>query len=363
MKLENLTIRNFRNISHIELEPKPNLNLFTGDNGQGKTNLLEAIFVVAAGSSFRRINDSNLVKNGMSGYSIGVAYSIDGRSLEAELNYTNDGAKRILINHKKVGNHHKDRLRVVIFTPDDLFLIKGSPSKRRTFLDFVIRQISAEYIYNLDNYMTILRKRNIFLKREQTSIKSFKIVNDLFVENAVRLIIQRLNFVNILEEICKSIHSQINETQSQLKMKYALSFKIESDKINMDVLQEALYQHIEDNMDEEIRRRQTLVGPHLEDINVYYENRPAKLYASQGQQRNIAISMKLAEVQAFHKIMGFYPILLLDDVLSELDDTKKARLIGYLRQSEFQTFLTAVNTEGVITLGIPHYRLEEGRLT
>ena len=363
MKLENLLIRNFRNIAHIELVPQPRLNLFTGDNGQGKTNLLEAIFVVATGSSFRSANDSNLIKNGTSGYSIVADYSIDGRSLEAELKYTSDGAKKTLINHKKAGNHHKDRLRVVIFTPGDLFLIKGSPSKRRTFLDFVIRQISSEYIYNLDNYMTILRKRNIFLKREQTSIKSFKIVNDLFVENAVMLIIQRVNFVNILEEICKSIHNQINETQTQLKMKYALSFRIESDKINMDVLQEALYKHIEENMNEEIRRKQTMVGPHLEDINVYHDNRPAKIYASQGQQRNIAISMKLAEVQAVHKIMGYYPILLLDDVLSELDETRKARLIGYLRQSEFQTFLTAVNTEGVVTHGIPQYRLEDGNLT
>jgi len=363
LKLESLKIRNFRNISHIEMAPKPSLNLFTGDNGQGKTNLLEAIFVVAWGNSFRQANDSNLVKNGTDGYSIVVDYSNVERSLKAELSYTRDGAKRMLINRKRVGHHHKDRLRVVIFTPDDLFLIKGSPSKRRTFLDSVLRQISSEYNYNLENYMTILKKRNIFLKREQTSIKSFKIINDLFVENAARVIIQRLNFINILEDISKSIDNQINETQAQLKMKYALSFIIESDKINMDVLQEALYQHIEETSGEEIRRKKTLVGPHLEDINLYYGNQPAKNYASQGQQRNIAISMKLAEVHAFHKIMGYYPILLLDDVLSELDEKKKVRLIAYLRQSEFQTFLTTVNTDGVETNGIPQYRIEHGQLT
>ncbi|MEQ8200613.1 MAG: DNA replication and repair protein RecF [Syntrophomonadaceae bacterium] len=362
MKVEKLTIRNFRNISQIDLAPKPGLNLFTGYNGQGKTNLLEAIFVLTSGSSFRRASDPNLVKNETDGYMLGAGYTIEGRKLETEIRYSINGSKRILINNKKVGLNHKDRLRVVIFTPDDLFLIKGSPSKRRAFLDFILRQISSEYFYNLDNYMTILKKRNIFLKKEQTSLKSFKIVNDLFVENSARLIIQRLNFINILEEICRPIYSQLNEAQCDMKMKYALSFNIESDKINMEVLQTALHKHIEEHQGEEMRRKTTLVGPHLEDINVYHDSQLAQIYASQGQQRNISICMKLAELHAFHSIKGFFPLLLLDDVLSELDDLKKTRLMAYLRQAEFQTFLTAINTDGTNTEGIPHWRVEGGRL-
>ncbi len=362
MEISKLKIRNFRNIARIEFEPAPGLNIFTGDNGQGKTNLLESIFVLATGGSFRRSTDTDLVKYGCSSYCLDFQYCISERSIEAQLKYNLNGNKLYQVNNKKSNQNNQDRIRVVTFTPDDLFLIKGSPSKRRAFLDFTLKQISNEYLYNFDNYLNTLRKRNNFLKREQTSGKTFKIINDLFVENSIRLIIQRLNFVQLLEDISRPIFSSINESQNDMRIKYALSFAVENDKINMDILKEAMHKNICAKLNEEIKRRRSLVGPHLDDINVYHDGRSAQIFASQGQQRNLSISMKMAELYAFYKVKGYFPILLLDDVLSELDEQKKSMLMKYLREAEFQTFLTAVSIDKKDDYGCTHYGLEEGRL-
>lgn len=362
MKINKLKIRNFRNIANIEFEPTSGLNIFTGENGQGKTNLLESIFVVATGSSFRRSTDLDLVNYNSREYILQAKYRISERQIETVLKYNTAGNKLYQINNRKSNQNNNDRIRVVIFTPDDLFLIKGSPFRRRAFLDFILKQISNEYSYNLDNYINILRKRNIFLKKEQTSGKTFRIINDLFVENSVRLIIQRVTFVQLLEEISRPIFSSINETQKDIRIKYALSFAVESDKINMDILQEAMHKHVNIKLDEEKKRRRSLVGPHLDDINVYHDGRPARIFASQGQQRNLSISLKLAELYAFYRVNDYYPVLLLDDVLSELDERKRSMLVDYLREAEFQTFLTAVSIDPKDDYGCSHYRLEEGRL-
>ena len=362
MKINKLQVKNFRNLKKIEYNPSPGLNIFVGDNAQGKTNLLESIFLLAAGNSFRKATDANLVNYEASGYVISCNYNISGRSLEASLQYQLNSSKTAMINNKKSTQSHKDRLRVVLFTPDDLFLIKGSPGKRRAFLDFILKQLSGEYLYNLDNYSTILKKRNFLLKKEQTIGKSFKIINDLFIENAARLIIQRINFINILDEITRPVYQEINQGQNELKIRYALSFTIDSDKINMDVLQKALRNHIEENLSAEIKRRKTLVGPHLDDINFYQDGRLARTFASQGQQRNMAISLKLAEMYTFYKLNEFYPVFLLDEVLAELDEGKRSQLIKHLQEAKFQTFLTSVNIENIDKINESSFVVKEGCL-
>lgn len=362
MIIEKLQVRNFRNLKKIDYDPSPGLNIFLGDNAQGKTNLLESIFVLAAGSSFRNATDANLVNHEASGYIVKTNYLISDRLMEARLEYRLSQAKIFSINNKRCSQNHKDRIRVVLFTPDDLFLIKGSPGKRRAFLDFILKQLSGEYLFNLDNYNSILKKRNLLLKKEQTTGKSFKVINDLFIENAIRLIIQRINFVNLLDEITQPIYKEINQERNQLKTRYALSFVVDSDKINTDVLYQAMQKHMDDNMHQEISRRKTLIGPHLDDINIYQDQRLARTFASQGQQRNMAISLKLAEMYAFRRVKGFYPILLLDEVLSELDEAKRKMLINHLHQAEFQTFLTSVNIDNVDKSNDARFIVKDGNL-
>ncbi|PKM78762.1 MAG: hypothetical protein CVU90_00335 [Firmicutes bacterium HGW-Firmicutes-15] len=345
MKINKLQVRNFRNLKRIEYEPSPGINVLVGDNAQGKTNLLEAIFVLSTGNSFRNAIDSNLLNYEAEGYIIKSNYIISDRCIEASLQYQINGYKKALINNKKSSQKHIDRLRVVLFTPDDLFLVKGSPSKRRSFLDFILKQLSNEYIFNLDNYAGILKKRNLLLKKEQTTGKAFEVINEVFIENAIRLVIQRINFVNILDDINRSVFREINGGMNDIKIRYALSFAIDSDKINVAVLQDALRKNIEKNMKSEVLRRKTLTGPHLDDLNFYQDGRLARTFSSQGQQRNLAISLKLAEMYAFKKIKGSYPLFLLDEVLAELDEKKRSLLIKHLQEADFQTFLTSVDFE------------------
>ncbi len=345
MKISKIQLRNFRNLKKLGYEPSAGLNVLVGNNAQGKTNLLESIFVLATGSSFRSAVDNNLVNYDADGYSILSNYIVSERLFEASLTYQVNGVKRALINNKKISPRHSDKLRVVLFTPDDLFLVKGSPAKRRSFLDFILKQLSAEYVFNFDNYAEILKKRNLLLKKEQTTGKAFEVIDEVFIENAIRLIIQRINFVNILDDINRSVFSEINEGTSDIKIRYALSFAIESDRINEAVLKDALRKSINKNFSSEIMRRKTLVGPHLDDLNFYQDGRLARTFSSQGQQRNLAISLKLAEMYAFKKIKGYYPVFLLDEVLAELDEKKRSLLIKHLLEAEFQSFLTSVDFE------------------
>lgn len=345
MKITRFKINNFRNLDNIEYEPCSGLNIFLGNNAQGKTNLIEALFVLATGNTFRKAVDRELINYDSSFFTIQANYSLVEREFKAELDYNVDGVKRLLINNKKSQFNHQDRLKMVLFTPDDLFLVKGSPGKRRAFLDFTLKQISNEYSHSMDNYVSILRKRNVFLKNDQTKTKAFRVINDIFVEKACGIILQRINFVNILDETSKQVYKKINEGYSELKTRYALSFHIDSDKINMDVLTESLRKNIDEKMQKEIQLRKTLVGPHLEDINLYLDGRLARTFASQGQQRNIAISLKMAELCSYKKIKGFTPILLLDEVLAELDKTKRNNFMTLIQTGDFQTFLTSVDIE------------------
>jgi DNA replication and repair protein RecF len=346
LKLRQVEARNFRNITQLDYHPGSGLNILLGDNAQGKTNILESIYVLSTGSSFRTGQDKNMIQYEKEAFILRGRYNYNDRDIESILSYSLKEGKRFAVNSKKTTFNHSDRLRVVLFTPDDLYLIKGSPGKRRQFLDFVLGQIKNEYDYNLSNYVKILKKRNLLLKREQSNTRSFKIIEDIFIENAARVILARINLITILDESSSSIYKEISN-KGQLKTRYALSFPIDSGKINLDILKKALKKQIQEKTDQEIKRRSSLVGPHLDDMHIYQDGKLARYFASQGQQRNIAVALKLAELYTFKKISGFYPVFLLDEVLSELDAQKRQLLLDHLQEAEFQSFLTSVHLNDV----------------
>jgi DNA replication and repair protein RecF len=363
LRIDNLQIKNFRNLEKIDCHPHEHLNIFTGNNAQGKTNILEAVYVLAAGGSFRSASDADMVRYQSNGYFIKSRYLNIDRKIEASLHYPMNGQKNLTFNHKKANLSHPDRLRVVLFSPDDLSLVKGPPTKRRNFLDFILKQLSEEYLYNLDNYSKILKKRNLLLKNEQTNSNAFTIINALFIENAVKIILQRINFINLLDEITSPIYLESNGGSNELKIRYALSFLVNNDKINLNILKNAMDSHISQNLDNEIRRKKSLVGPHLDDVHFYQDGKIARVFSSQGQQRNMVVSLMLAEMYAFKRIKGFYPIFLLDEVLAELDENKKSYLIKKLANAPFQTFLSSVNFEKIDDLNSKIYQVRDGQLS
>lgn len=363
MKLTNIQIKNFRNLQIIEYKPHASLNIFTGKNAQGKTSFLESLYIASTGNSFRAANDSSMVKYNENGYYLKNDYLFMQRDITTELTYIkNINRKTFKINNKKTSYNNDDRLKVILFVPEDLYLIKGSPSKRRSFINFTLKQLSNNYAFNLDNYVKILNKRNLFLKNEQTRSKTFFTINNLFIENAVKLIIQRINFINIINNLIKPIHKELNKTDNNINVKYALSFEINNDKINVDILKDEMQKNLQNIKDLEIKRKKTMLGPHLDDIHFYQNGKLARLYASQGQQRNIVISLKLAEMHAFEKLKGYFPIFLLDEVLAELDSEKKELLIKYLNNVNFQTFLTSVNNDFFNIANNKIYVFDEGKL-
>lgn len=341
MKIKSLKIKNYRNINSIDYEPVAGLNIIAGKNGQGKTNLLESIFVLAAGYSFRAGNYQNLLGYDKNSFSVKSEYCLEERFITSQLEY-NSKKTKFIINNKNASHRSNDCLRVVLFTPDDLYIVKGNPGKRRAFMDFVLCQISPEYRYNFDNYNKTLKKRNLLIKQEQTNSRTFGIINQIFIENAVNVILARINFVNLLAEIVNNIYQEIDNTPAQIKIKYAVSFPIDSAKITLDILYQSLQQNINNNLCQERTRKTSLYGPHVDDINIYHNNKMARYFSSQGQQRTLAVSMKLAEIYTFKKIQGFYPVFLLDEVLSELDDEKQIKLLKQLENADFQSFLTSV---------------------
>lgn len=362
MRINEHSVRNFRNIEKIVLQPGPGLNILVGDNAQGKTNLLESIYILATGTSFRSGKDINFLKFEEESYLINCKYSCQDRNLDAVLQYDRDGGKTFLINGRKTKISQENNLKIVLFTPDDLYLIKGAPAKRRNYLDFVLKQVSTEYAMQIDDYNKILQKRNLLLKNKTINKKSFAVINEIFIENAVKLIINRINFVNILNEVCQKVFPVLNDEGATIKIKYALSFPVSGHKINHDILRNFLSQQGEIKKEQELIRCTTMTGPHLDDLNVYINDKLARIFASQGQQRNLAVTLKLAEIYAFKQIKGFYPLFLLDEVLSELDDNKKRMLLESLSSADFQSFLSSVGYDHTDEIKARTFLLQNGCL-
>lgn len=338
-------IKNFRNIENIYYEPIDRLNIFIGENGQGKTNLLEAVYVLAQGSSFRSVNDADLLRYDTDQYEIQGRYLIENRKVDASISYQFNGSKAFKINGKKTTLNSADRLRVVVFTPDDLYLVKGAPSLRRAFLDFGLKQISTDYHQQCDDFYRLLRKRNIAFKKPLGNSKGLEILNEMFCDKAAHIILARLNYVNVINSRARDIYKVLNPSGGELMIRYALSFALGNGKINLDCIKGALAEEIQEKRALEAQRGTSMFGPHRDDVYIYLEGRLARHFASQGQQRNLVVSIKLAELEAFREVKGYYPIFLLDEVLAELDEEKKRLLIEFLGKAEFQSFLSSVNLD------------------
>jgi len=360
LRLNEIRLNHFRNLIQVKFQPRAGLNIISGANAQGKTNLLEAVYLIATTTSFRSGKEVNMINHEASCCSVQAYYQKENRKIEGRISLDRQKGKVFEINSKKAHRNHDDRLRVVLFTPDDLYLIKGTPARRRYFLDFALTQLSRPYAYELSNYQGLLKRRNEMLRKGQGMSRVFKITNELFIKSAAEVALSRIRFVYRLQEAARSIYQRLGGEAEGLHLRYALSFPVDSDTINLDILRESLFQAGIEKRSLEIIRRVSLIGPHLDDLNIYLDDKLARLFASQGQQRNLAVVLKLAELNAFADINGYYPLFLLDEVLSELDQNHKALLLQELAQADYQSFLTSVETVSVVPNQASNFLVKEG---
>ena len=357
MKINTLTLKNFRNYSKQVVNFDEGLNILIGKNAQGKTNILEAIFFAVIGKSFKVGKEKETIKWDEDIASIKAEFSKLYRDVEIELAFNKLSKKSIKIEGisiKKIGEL-LGTVNAVFFSPQELKLVKESPDERRRFMNIDISQTNKRYFYALNRYEKVLANRNKLLKMS----KDFSVLKDTIdiwdkalVDLAEKIYKERKDFIEKLAPFAEKAHSFISGGSEKLEVKYD-SF----DNKGKD-FKEELLKALQKNLEKDYKLGYTSVGVHRDDLDIYLNGVEVKSFGSQGQQRTVALSMKLAELEIIKERTGEYPILLLDDVFSELDSERQKRLLKFT--SRTQTIITG--TEFNIDMNAKILKVENGRV-
>lgn len=343
MYLKNLQLHHFRNYADADVEFSPSINVLIGENAQGKTNLLESIYVLAMTRSHRTNNDKELIEFSQDASQVSGVVERQLGPLKLELDIGKRG-KKAKANHieKARLSEYLGQLNVILFAPEDLALVKGAPTVRRRFIDMEFGQISPKYLHDLTQYRSILKQRNRYLKQLQTKEADDKVYLDVLSEQLAAvggaIITQRIKFLSELEKYAQQLHQSITQGRERLTFEYESAVK-NADELSEIEAAQALMDLYTRNQQKEIFQGTTLYGIHRDDVRFLLNGKNVQTYGSQGQQRTTALSVKLAEIDLMKNQTGEYPILLLDDVLSELDGTRQTHLLKTI-QDKVQTFLT-----------------------
>lgn len=340
MRIKEVSLQGFRNLEQLKITPAEGINVFYGQNAQGKTNFLESLYFCAMGRSMRTKNDQQLIGFGEEESHIRLEVQRSQRMDRIDVHLKKEQKKGIAINGvpiRRLGDLF-GTLYAVIFSPEDLSLIKDGPSERRRFLDMELCQLSNVYYYDLQQYYRILKQRNHLLRQIQQnpSLKDTLFAWDAqLVAFGERIISARKRFLLRLDEIAAQKLNAITGGKDELKMLYRPNCEAED-----------LLSRLKKGTDRDIFMGSTQYGPHKDDITFLINEKDVKTYGSQGQQRTTALATKLAEVDLIEEETGESPILLLDDVLSELDENRQRFLMDSI--APLQTFITCTGIEDAI---------------
>ncbi|MFV0440968.1 MAG: DNA replication/repair protein RecF [Lachnospirales bacterium] len=340
MFVKKLYLNNFRNLQNLDIELSQNVNIFMGDNGQGKTNVLESIYVSSIGKSFRTFSDKELVNFNMD-FTFGSVDIYDDNSYDKIDFYIDKiGKKRFSLNkcHIKKNGDLLGNLYTITFTPKDLNIIKLGPSERRNFINTELCQISNIYLNNLKQYNIILKQRNNLLKQIQ---KNSKLEDQLFmwdsqlIEFGKKIFESRKKFIDSINVYAVDLHNKITDNKESLNIIYKFN-------VNSDEFEEKL----DKSRKKDIFTGSTNVGIHKDDIVFLVDDKDVRVFGSQGQQRTVALAIKLAEIYLIKKIKNKKPVLLLDDILSELDKKRQNFLLEEI--DDLQVILTCTGVEDFV---------------
>ncbi len=362
MRIDQINLTNFRNFERFYTYFHPNINIFIGNNGQGKTNLIESIFLLSVFRSFRTYQLENLIMFNHDFFKVDANIHSNNRNINLQIAITTKSKKaKVDGNDIKKTSEFVGYLNAVVFTPDDLELVKGSPNLRRKFIDIELSKISPIYVFNLSKYYKLLKEKNKYLKSKAKSISNqdlfLEVLNEQMAKLQVDIICKRIHFINELSKRTVKIYSQISQNDEVISFKYKCFVDC-----NCDNLYQLILNRLHQNFYKDIKYSLTQEGIHKDDLKIYINQKDANTYASQGQQRTIVLAMKIALLDFIKDEIGEYPILLLDDVLSELDSSRKQMLISLLNK-DIQTFITTTSIEEIDK--ISNYKLfhiENGRL-
>ncbi|WP_059105097.1 DNA replication/repair protein RecF [Shouchella shacheensis] len=349
MIIHTLSLRSFRNYEQLSLTFGSKVNVFIGENAQGKTNVLEAIYVLALAKSHRTAKDKELIQFQAPFAHISATASRRNGDVEVSLALSSKGKKGKVngLEQRRLSDY-VGTLNVVMFAPEDLNLVKGGPHVRRRFIDMELGQISPLYLHHLSLYHKVLKQRNVLLKELQAKKGTpamLDVLTDQLIEHGAVISQKRVTFIVKLQGFAAPIHEAISRGRETLGLLYSPSVEV-SEGTDVSKIKEDLYSAYERRKEQEIRRGTTLFGPHRDDLAFIVNDRDVQTYGSQGQQRTTALSVKLAEIDLIHTEVGEYPVLLLDDVLSELDDYRQSHLLETI-QNKVQTFVTTTSTSGL----------------
>lgn len=363
MRVRAVTLRNYRNYEAQDIEASPSVNIFLGRNAQGKTNILEGIWYAALGRSHRARTDAELIRWNEAAARLSLVTERRGVEYALDFRFFRGRRRQIFLGGAPIPTRDLiGTLNVVLFSPEDLLFVKGAPEGRRRFLNMELSQGDPAYFYDLAVYTRLLSQRNALLKslRERGGrAEELQPWDVQLAEKAVRVVEKRKKAVEELSRLAGDIHEGLTGGEERLTIEYRRHGGEEVAETLLSWYNKAL----RESAASDIRRGSTSVGPHLDDLLLRVNGAELRAYGSQGQQRTGVLSLKLAELEFLRAATGEYPVLLLDDVMSELDRGRREELLSFLQREHIQTFITATDA-AYFPAGIPGavFQVECGRV-
>lgn len=347
MIVRKINLINFRNYNKISISFDKKLNIFIGDNAQGKTNILESIYFLALTKSYRTA-DTNLIKKDSESLKVKGEIKDNSvyKSMTVELSNT---GKKVKINNneiKKISDYITN-LNVILISPEDINILQGTPAERRNFLNIELSQLSKNYIKKYNEFNRILKIRNNYLKMlyksSNTDMRYLQSVTENLIEREIDIYSERKNFIDKLNDNISNIYEDITGIKN---FKILYETNVDLGDFSKESIRNNLEKKYNSNLNKEIENGMTLYGPHRDDIQFMIDSDDIKLYGSQGQQKVAIIALKLSEIAIFKEMTDTYPIILLDDIFSELDVKTRNKLINYIN-GDMQVIITSNDTRGI----------------
>ena len=352
MYIQKIKLQNFRNYDFEEIEYK-GTNIFFGDNAQGKTNILEAIFISSLGKSFRTNKEKELIKENKENAKIEIEFVKEKRTEKIKLDIADKKVFSVNEIILKKTSEIVGKINIVLFTPEDINILKNEPIKRRRFLNIMISQLRPLYIHLLSQYNKILEQRNNYLKQikyENKNRSNLEIWDEQLINIGMKIFNYRKEFIEKINEKIKKIHLDTTENKEKIEIKY---------KSNV-ISEEEYRRKIKIKQEDDIQKGYTSIGIHRDDFEIYINKKDVSVFGSQGQQRSSIISLKLAEAEVIYDEKEDYPILLLDDFMSELD---KKRVKGFIKRiKDNQVLITCTDKFDIDNMVYNVYKVEKANV-